>query len=88
MTHVEDRRQRLIDNMTNEDIYSVHWARRIGSDRFSDRAVARMLINQGWAPPSQHEVLVTDHAYFDDQEQELTDRIDELEAQVKLLGAP
>lgn len=88
MTHVEDRQQRLIDNMTNEDIDSVRWVRRMGSDRFSDRAVAAMLINQGWAPPSQHEVLVTDHAYFDDQEQELTDRIDELEAQVKLLGAP
>lgn len=87
MTHVEDRQQRLIDNMTNEDLGSVRWVRRMGSDRFSDRAVAAMLINQGWAPPSQHEVLVTDNAYFDDQEQELTDRIEELEAQLELLGA-
>lgn len=87
MTHVEDRRQRLIDNMTNEDIDSVRWMKRMELDWFSDRAVARMLIEQGWAPPSQHEVLVTDHAYFDDQEQELADRIEELEAQLELLGA-
>lgn len=87
MTHVEDRQQRLIDNMTNEDIESVYWVKHMGSGRFSDCAVAATLINQGWAPPSQHEVLVTDHAYFDDQEQELADRIEELEAQVKRLGA-
>lgn len=87
MTRMEDRQQRLIDNMTNEDIDSVRWVRRMGSYRFSDRAVAAMLINQGWAPPSQHAVLVADHEYFDNQEQELADRIDELEAQLERLGA-
>lgn len=87
MTHVEDRQQRLIDSMTNEDIDSIYWVRGTGSDRFSDRAIARMLINQGWAPPSQHAVLVADHEYFDNQEQELADRIDELEAQLERLGA-